>query len=743
VSRPLYTPKSGFKHLNSDNATLQPIMPTPLSDSQVGMVEIFRILRRGKWIILSSILASVFASWVYTARLPRIYTATARIDIGLNQASSLRLEEASQSSGASEQKLQTQLGILKSQSLAWDVISRLRLYADPDFMASSGPFVQDSVAISNADHVALVSRFLSSLDVQFERGTEIAQIQYRSTSPSFAAKIANEISDAYINRNFQSKYATTLKATTWLNGQLDGLRKAVIEADKRFADFQQKTGILQTDETHNPNLDRLLQLDTALGSAQAQRILKEDIYRASATSEPDQLLPATAFPALQSLRTQKATLDGDYALLSAKYGDAYPRVNQLKSQMAQIQAAIDKEVARARRQIETDYLTALSNERSLSAAADQQKQVIFSLNQNALQYTILQRQVLSSRSLYEDLVKRLQEAGITSGLSADAIAVIDEALPPVYPTSPRKGLNIEVGFVIGLVLGIGISLLLELISSSIRSVEDIRLTSGLPSLGIIPHASSLKSLDGRPERNRRFARSQLPFRITEDPQSKFAEAFRGLRSSLLLSSAGEPPKIVLVCSSWPSEGKSTAAINLATVLAQAGKRVLLVDADLRRPSIRSYYGITTHTIGLSEILTGEKNDTDKFLYPDTAVPNLQLLTSGKIPPSSSELLMSARMASLLEEWRLVYDFIVLDSAPILAVSDALFLASAADAVVVVVRAGSTPKKSLRVLKDSISHVRGKIAGVLLNDVTEASGAYYAYYGGNRGRYGYYSSSEDE
>jgi capsular exopolysaccharide synthesis family protein len=672
--------------------------------------------------------------------LPKIYTAVTRIDIDLSQPSSIQLDATAQATGTSEKKYETQLGILRSKYVAWDVIKRLHLYDNPEFVGHpiSHPF-EDAEKVPIGVRVSLTNHFLSDLDVSFERATEISQIQYKSTDPRLAANIANEIAESYIDRNFQTRYATTQKASNWLNGQLEGLRKSVVDADRKFADFQKETGLLEAD-LHNPTIDMLLQLNTALGKAQAERIVKEDLYRASSSIDPDQLMPASAFPALQSLRSQKAVLDSQYASLTAKYGIAYPKVVQLQSQISQIQTAINREVSRATRQIKVDFVSAQNNEQDLSAAVESQKQKIFAMNQNALQYTILQRQVVSTRSLYEDLVRRLQEAGITSGLSADAIAVIDEALPPVIPSSPRKTLNMEVGSIIGLMLGLGIAVLLEMLDVTVQTVEEVSTQLGLPSLGIIPHEGTAKSARRIIGRHDKEALPQVLYRITKDPRSRFAEAFRTLRSNLLLSSAGSPPKLILVCSSWPSEGKSTTAINLAIVLAQTNKKVLLIDADLRRPSIQRYLNTPTSLIGLSEILSGATYSEDDFVSPEASVPSFRVLTAGKIPPSSSELLMSARMTSLLEEWRRTYDFIVLDSAPILAVSDAAFLASVVDSVVIVARAGKTPRKSLAMLRDTIFRAKGKIAGVLLNDVKSKSEAYYGYYGGKGGAYdGYYST----
>jgi capsular exopolysaccharide synthesis family protein len=351
---------------------------------------------------------------------------------------------------------------------------------------------------------------------------------------------------------------------------------------------------------------------------------------------------------------------------------------------------------------------------------------------------MLERQVTSSRDLYDDLMKKLQEAGITSGLSADSIAVIDRALPPYVPSFPLRSANLEIGFLIGLILGTALAVLFEIINSSIRTIEDIRLYSGLPSLGLIPHAELLRSAEAS-DSVESYGRSRR--RITDEPRSHFAEAYRNLRSSLLLSSAGEPPQVIVVSSAWPKEGKSTTAINLATVLAQSGKHVLLIDADLKRPSLqRSFENGGLPSSGLSEMLSGSEENAHS-IHTDTEIPSLDILFSGRVPPSSSELLMSAQMGKLLDKWRIGYDFIVFDTAPLLAVSDAYYLVSTADAVVLVVRAGSTRRKALRALRDAVLGVRGKIAGVLLNDVKSSSDAYYDYYGGRKENYDIYYSSE--
>jgi capsular exopolysaccharide synthesis family protein len=710
----------------------------------IGLGEIFRLLRRRKFLILAVVVICTAASAVYTMHLPRRYEAVCRIDIDLNAPKSVLSSDSSDSASSStEKKMATQLGILSSQSVAWDVIKKLRLDSRPEFTGKGvSSSKQDLNALPDVYRVALIRAFQGGLVVEYERGTEIAQIRYRSLSPSLSALIANTVAESYIERNLQTKYSTTLKTSTWLNSQLQSLRKQVSDAEQEFADFQAKTGLLQTSEGRNTLSDSVNQLNTALSAAETQRIMSEISFRESAQSDPDQVMPAGSLPTLQALRSQKADLEAQYASDTPKYGDAYPRVVQLKSQIAQVQAAIDTQIKRGRNQLAIQYQAAVKNEDKLRAAVDAQKQQIFAMNEDALRYSILQRQVVSSRDLYEDLTRKLQEAEITSGLSSDTISVIDPALAPNVPAEPRRTLNLEIGFLLGLILGVAIAMLLENINTAVRSVEDVTLYSGLPLISLVPHYS-IKREDKAGDAIAGEDRRPLTLLISQNMRSHFAESFRNLRSALLLSAAGAPPQIIAVCSAWPREGKSTCAINLAVVLAQAGKRVLLVDADLKRPTLHVKLGLGLTKVGLSGLLTSPDHlDIHNCVHSGIEVPTLDFLPAGLPPPSSSELLLSSKMATLLGEWRLRYDFIVVDTAPVLAVSDTSALASLVDTIVLVVRAGETRRQSLRAVRNTLVTVRGKIAGVVLNDVKVSSDVYYDYYGGKGSYGGYYSEGED-
>lgn len=716
--------------------TVASAVAPPTQSASMGLATILRVLKRHKFLILFCTLLGTILSVVYTYRQPVLYQAMARVDVDLsNPAYSIAAGAgASGVGGGSSSQMGTQLGILTSQTIAWNVIQNLALYKNPSFVGP-GAHPAKSSDISEENKISLIRHFGSGLSAQFEKETEIAQIKYTNVDPELAAAIANAVADAYIERNYQSRYVNMHKTVLWLDGQLDNLRRGVAASEKEFADFQRQTGIFQTDENHSAELDRFQALNTALTNAELQRINREIDYRASLTLEPDQVTPSIS--GISATRAQLANLEAEYASLTAKYGNAYPRVIQLGSQIAQVKTNLQDQTQFARRQLEADYQQALNDENRLRAMVATQKQLIFSTNETTLQYSILQHEVTAQRDLYEDLTRRLQEAELNSGLNANAISVLDPALRPNVPISPNKSKNIEAGFMGGLFLGIACCFFLENINATVTSVEDVKIYANLSIVGLVPHTGpqgiGLQGVLGYP-----LARYAI-----ENPRSHFAEAFKHLRSALLLSSAGTPPRLIAVCSAWPQEGKSTISINLAISLAQMGKRVLLVDADLRRPTLHVKFGVPRSKTGLSALLTdSELSILDPKIYSDVGIPSLTFLSSGLSPPFPSELLMSDRMAYLCDQWREQFDFIVVDTAPVLAVSDTSSLVQIADATLLVIRAGTTRRQALRAARDSIMAVKGKLVGVLMNDVKASSDMYYDYYGG-RGDYGAYYYNNDQ
>jgi exopolysaccharide transport family protein len=677
--------------------------------------------------MLFSFLISLILAAVVILIVPKRYDATARLFLDLDDSDALGLEQLQPLTGLdTTTRLQTQMRILESDTLAWAVIKQTHLYDNPAFAGRH--FLEPALmndAAAGIDDAApelrgrLLKRFQKNLDVVVVPKTEILEVRFRSGDPQLAATVVNSLANLYIERKFKTKYESAIQASDWLTQQLDDLKRKAEDSQKKLADYQQQTGLLGTDEVHNVVMAKLEQMNEQLSTAEGDRIVREAKYRLSLTEDPQLVATIEPESVLSSLRKQQADLRAQLAQMNAKYGPSYPRVIQAKAQLADVEAAVSREVKLIGKQLQNEYLAALRSEQLLSAAVERKKQEAYKINGQAMQFAMLKRDVDSSRDLYEDLLKRLKEAGIVAGLKSSNVNIIDPASVPAEPGEPRVALYLALGGCLGLVSGIGAAFLRERMDGSIRTPEDVELYCEMPSLGLIPRIA-----DDEAPPSGLSLRSKLA--ILERPSSQFAEAFRALRTSILLSSPGTPPKVIVITSSVPQEGKSVTSVNCAAVLAQAGRKVLLIDADMRKPTIHQHLGVAA-THGLSALLSQSSIERRHPLTVSN-MPNLEVITAGERPPNPAELLASERMQSLLNEWRGQYDQIVIDTPPVLAVTDAVILASIADSVVLVARSGHTSSQSLRRTAELLTSVNAKLAGVVVNDLAPKSLAYSDYYG---------------
>src|SRR5437667_356931 len=441
------------------------------------------------------------------------------------------------------------------------------------------------------------------------------------------------------------------------------------------------------------------------------------------------------------LSMQLIDLKIQVAQLSTQFGPSYPKVAQMNNQMKEVDAQIQVEMKKIVSRVRSDYLTALQRETMLRAAMDKQKQEANKLNESAIEYSLLKRHVETNRTLYEGLLEKLKEAGVTAGLRSNNIRPVDEARVPMYPAEPNVPRNLSFALALGLTTGIGLAFLLEGIDNTVRTPEQARALSGLPSLGLIPLGSKNGVEASVRQRLAVASSKEVVELITQSrPQSQMAESYRALRTSLLLTSLGAPPKVILITSALPQEGKTTTSINTAIVLAQKGVRVLLIDADLRRPSIHKTLGMGPK-MGLSNVLTGNAT-LQQATVRSSILPGLFILPAGTPPPNPAELLASTNMRDVLTELREQYDHIVVDTPPTLSVTDAVVMSTRADAVVLVIRSGQTTKQALRRSRDLLMQVNARVAGVLLNAVDLTSPDYYYYYE-YQGKYGHRYYCEDE
>jgi capsular exopolysaccharide synthesis family protein len=576
--------------------------------------------------------------------------------------------------------------------------------------------------------------------------TRIIEIHYRSADKNLAANVVNTLITTYVEQNFKTRFESTMQASDWLSKQLVDLEMKVQTSQEKLVQYQKQHEILGIDEKQNITTSKLDELNKELTAAESDRMEKESVYRLVQSGDPDTAAAAatSAGPGssglMERMREQQADLKIQVAQLSTQFGTSYPKVVQLNTQIKEVDAQLQAEMTKVVSRVRSGYLASLQHESMLRQALEKQKQEANQLNESAIEYSLLKRDVESYRTLYEGLMEKLKEAGVTAGLRSNNIRSVDKARVPTYPSEPNVPRNLTFALALGLSTGIGLAFLLESMDNTVRTPEQAQAISALPSLGMIP-LGSRSGIEAAAKRLTVASSREAVELVTQSrPQSQMAESYRALRTSLLLTSLGGPPKVILVTSALPQEGKTTTSINTAIVLAQKGTRVLLIDADLRRPSIHKTLGMGPKT-GLSNVLTGNAT-LQQAVARSNILPALFVLTAGTPPPNPAELLASSNMRDILAELREQYDHIIVDTPPTLSVTDAVVMSTRADAVVLVIRSGQTTKQALRRARDLLMQVNARVAGVLLNAVDLTSPDYYYYYE-YQGKYGHRYYQEDE
>ena len=765
--------------MNSDNSAFrdkirESVTPgnSPLgSEEERALADIVIVVRKRKWWIITSIVLGILVSMLVSTLTVRTYEAVARIEIARDNPAGMSMSELGAMNPMSDEGdtlLETSAAILASDSIAAQVIDHLNLTTDPHFLGWPGPS-QEIDSLPPKKRQAALGEFSNGLKVKIVPKTELLEVHFVSRDPELSARIANQAVLEFVKRNVHSKFDSTMEASEWLSKQMTGLKQQVDNSQEQLVALQRSAEIFGLDESHNVELEKLDQIIAAYSAAKSDRIMKEAIYN-QAKGGNLEVLNALTGPALggaqnsqgatngaggsppsgylDSLRLQKAQLETQYAEALAKYGEAYPRVQQLQRQIESQNASIAAELKNSSKRIQNDYVTALNAENMLAKQLDEAKGKANVLNDTAIKYMIAKREFESGRDLYEEMQKKLKEAGIVAGLNSTNISVVDHASPPAVSNRPRTMLNLAIGLLSGACLGFILAFVVDLMDNTLRNSEEVERVSGLRELGIIPDYASTSKQSygygyGYGARSSSKAAAEPTGRrkvwIVDSPQSMVAEAYRSLRSSILLSSPDRAPKVILVTSPLPGEGKSTTSANLAAALAQKSSRVLLVDADLRRPGLNSLFD-SQPSAGLSEILT--RQASDNHTGSTTECPGLWILRAGPRAPYPAELLASSRMADLINGWREEFDYIVIDSPPLLAVTDATILSMLADSVLLVVRSGKTTRQALHQAARTLFSVNARCAGVLLNAVDVKSADHYYYSGYHYYAAGYEYGSEE-
>lgn len=730
----------------------------PSQESPLG--ESFRILRKRKWVILGCLVTIFSVVAIASLKMPKVYEANGTIEINKPDAS-LNFQNSTTFSldYFDPTELETDMKIMQSDLLALQVIRDLNLDRRPDLAGQAPPapstsidLAPDTLQSDPARASVALGDFRGSLRVNLSPNTRIIEVHYRSLDPQLAANVVNTLMQTYVENNFKARFDSTMQASDWLQRQLVDLQMKVETSQEKLVRYQKEHEILGIDEKQNITMAKLDELNKQLTSAESERMDKEALYRLVESGDPDAIAASagslegaaagsqSASQLLETLRAKQADLKIQAADLSTQFGPSYPKLTQLNNQLKEIDSQILGEMKKIASKVRGQYSEALQRETMLHDAFEKQKQEANKLNESAIEYTLLKRDVETNRQLYEGLLQKLKEAGVSAGLKSNNFRIVDSARPPTGPIEPNVPRNLMFAVVLGLASGVGLAFLLEGLDSTVRTTEQAQVISGLASLGMIPLGSKSARGGANPKRLVIAASKEAVELVTQvRPQSQMAESYRALRTSLLLSSLGAPPKVIMITSALPQEGKTTTSINCAVVLAQKGVRVLLIDADLRRPSIHKTLGMGPHS-GLSNVLTGSTT-LEQAITRTTILPNLFVLAAGTPPPNPAELLASSHMKDVLDRLREQYDHIVIDTPPSLSVTDAVVLSPRADAVVLVIRSGQTTKHALRRSRDILTQVNARVVGVLLNAVDLSSPDYYYYYE-YQGKYARYYRDED-
>jgi polysaccharide biosynthesis transport protein len=696
--------------------------------TQLTLPQVWQALKKRRAPILTFAVL-VFVSMALFAILKRpTYEGVARLQIDPSRSSSLGLDEGDKTQSVdADSRVKTEVAIIQSNTVAMQVITSLQLYLNRHFVTAGdhiAPTITDPAQLTAPQRRRLLERFHDNLTVRVMPSTQVVEIRFRSADPTIATDVANSLIDEYMQRNFHTRVDGTAQVSQWLSKQMGDIRSSTTAAQEKLATFQREHNLLGTDESNNTVTDRLKQLNEELTQVEADRILKEGRFRLADAGNPELIDSVTADLTLQTLRTQEAELQSQHAQLSAKFGSAYPKLREIRSQLDRLSSAINAEDLKIRTRLHNDYQAAAKAEAVIRGDFDKQKESTYKLNENVSQYAILKHEVESGQKLYDTLQLKVKEAGVTSGLTSSYISVVDRAQLPDKPVEPKKALYLGLGLGAGLFGGVLLGFILESFDDTLSSAEEIEAVTGLPELVSIPFINSVSRKKRNyisPSRFPGLQGLQTGTLSVLTPHCPGAEAYRTLGSLIVLSSLENSTKVLVVTSAMAGEGKSTVSCNLAAALAQRGRRVLIVDADLRCGSVHRQLGMGR---GLKTVFaTGPAQYS--WCQPIQDLPTLHFVPTGFRPTDPKEILDPSRLKELMTAWSSEYDHVIIDTPPVLLFADVLVMAASADAVLLVTRSDvSRTKAELRAM-EVLSRCGSNILGFVLNGAKKQE-YYYKY-----------------
>jgi succinoglycan biosynthesis transport protein ExoP len=681
------------------------------------------LVRRHSWKILLFVTACVVATVIVSSRMTPVYEATATVDIDREVPTGIVGQESRRNGlNDSDQFLATQISIIESDSVLRPVADQYNLRE-----IERDPREEDAAETARFHDAPVV---LKQLKVARPPNTYLLKISYRSTEPALAALVANAVAQSYLERTYDIRFRSSASLSSFMETQLEELKAKMERSSAALVQFERELNVINPEEKTSIISARLLQLNTEYTNAQAERVRKEAMYDLAKDGSPDALQVSTQGAPLAKLTEQLNAAEQKFAEIRTHYGLAHPEYKKAAGEVAEVQRQLQQTRQNTGQRIRIDYQTAVDREAMLKKAVAQTKAEFDRLNARSFEYQSLKREAEADRKLYDELIQKIREAGINAGFQSSSIRIADRARPPLKPVFPRTSLNGLLAFLLSSVLAVAAAVTADALSVSVRDPEQISRFLNTEVLGSLPSVRSLRSyrlapVEGDSPASNGTGIVHLRRSVLQNLR-QYEQAVQTLRNSVLLADFDRRLRSVMITSAAPFEGKSTVASHFAIANAKAGHKTLLIDGDLRRPSLQRVMDLDSEK-GLAEVLSGT-TPWEHALVQKPGVANLDILLAGSASVRGPELI-GPLLDQLIEEASKCYDLIVLDSPPVHGFPEPLRMATAVDGVIIVALAGRTNRKALAATVSVLARLRAHILGVVLNQVNlnSSESGYYAYY----------------
>jgi succinoglycan biosynthesis transport protein ExoP len=699
----------------------------PASDSAeqlaAKLFEYWRIFKKRKWLILGIVVACVTLNGVRTLMETPLYTATVRLQIDTNVAKIVEGDNVMPVDTSDSDFMSTQYELLQTRAMAERVVSSLELINDPDFLKprefsiigavaslfSSPPSVTNPMALQPAT----VGTVMGNVAVRPVMGSRLVDINYSDPVPERAQRIANAYADAFLASNLDKRFQANASAKTFLEDKIAQLKLKLEDSEKRLLDFAKQQEIVDVNDKTSIAETNLASANAALGNLIAERTKNEQLWHQVEAADAINLPQFLTNDVVQGLRRKRNDLALDYQQKLQTFKPSFPAMLEIQNQIDEIDKQLAAEAQTIKDSLKATYDSSLALEKEMQDRITKLKQEVLDLQNRSIQYNILKREVDTNRDLYANLLQRFKEVDVASGVVANNVFVVDRAIVPNAPSTPNLRRALMMALLLGLGAGVGAAYVLERLDDKIRAPEQLEVATGLSTLGIIPKVTEVDN-------------------ELADPRSALSEAYRSLCTTLQFTTENGLPRTLLITSSGAGEGKSLTAHSIAKHFALLGRSVLLVDADLRNPSLHKQLK-SENSVGLSNYLVGACTPPDAM--QSTGIAKLAFMASGPLPPNAADLLGSSRLYSLLSIGLEVFDLIVMDGPPVLGLADAQLLSAAASATVFIVGGGQSRTGVVRGALKRLQQSRGTIIGAVLTKY-DAKSAGYGYGYGHAYAYGY-------